>query len=252
MQILIIRHGRTQGNIERRYVGARTEEHLLESEKTDLAVCMNEASDVNTDEWRMAADNKAKVHALIALSPMKRAIETADIMFPWAKLPWKKQINRVDAECGGRSGSVAFSGQPVNQGIHIIEELRETDFGIFEGKTYEELNADPDTRDAYQAWIDSGGTMKIPGGESLEESQARSLEGFHKAVQKAKTDGADQLIIVAHGGTVMSVMQCLFGGNYYDYYTGNGDGYTFELEVDDAGDITAAGTYDRFCGRIRA
>jgi hypothetical protein len=71
-------------------------------------------------------------------------------------------------------------------------------------------------------------------------------------VQKARTAGADQLVIVAHGGTVMSVMQSLFGGNFYDYYTGNGDGYTFELEVDDAGDITAAGTYDRFCGRVRA
>jgi alpha-ribazole phosphatase len=166
---------------------------------------------------------------------MKRALETAEIMIP-----------------GITAGSEEINGDLTGIKFLTIDELHETDFGIFEGRTYEELNADPDTRDAYQAWIDSGGTMKIPDGESLEESQARSLEGFHKAVQKARTAGANQLIIVAHGGTVMSVMQSIFGGNYYDYYTGNGDGYTFELEVDDAGDITAAGTYDRFCGRIRA
>jgi alpha-ribazole phosphatase len=217
MRILIIRHGRTQGNIERRYVGAGTDEHLLDSEREELA------------EVSLCG------RCLVASSPMKRALETAEIMIP-----------------GITAGSEEINGDLTGIKFLTIDELHETDFGIFEGRTYEELNADPDTRDAYQAWIDSGGTMKIPGGESLEESQARSLEGFHKAVQKARTAGADQLVIVAHGGTVMSVMQSLFGGNYYDYYTGNGDGYTFELEVDDAGDITAAGTYDRFCGRIRA
>ena len=216
MRILIIRHGRTQGNIERRYVGAGTDEGLLDSEREELA--------------KLSLSGRC----LVASSPMKRALETAEIMVP------------------GIAGSEEESDDPACIKLLTIDELHETDFGIFEGRTYEELNNDPDTRDAYQAWIDSGGTMKIPGGESLEESQARSLEGFHKAVQKARTAGADQLIIVAHGGTVMSVMQSLFGGNYYDYYTGNGDGYTFELEVDDAGDITAAGTYDRFCGRIRA
>jgi alpha-ribazole phosphatase len=171
---------------------------------------------------------------------MKRAVETAEIMFPWS------------------TGHVT------------VGELRETDFGIFEGKTYEELSNDPERRDAYQAWIDSGGLAKIPGGESMEEARARSVEGFRKAVMAARKagkavfkdeareggsgDAAEEcaLIIVAHGGTVMSVMSSLFRGDYYDYYTGNGEGYTFRLEVDDAGDITAAGTYDRFCGRVRA
>lgn len=151
-----------------------------------------------------------------------------------------------------------------------VDELRETDFGIFEGKTYEELSSDPERRDAYQAWIDSGGIAKIPGGEGMEEARARSVGGFRKAVMAAfgewkagrrdaateggSGDAAEEcaLIIVAHGGTVMSVMSSLFGGDYYDYYAGNGEGYTFRLEVDDAGDITAAGTYDRFCGRVRA
>jgi alpha-ribazole phosphatase len=197
--------------MERRYVGARTDEGLSAEGRAELAV-FGRGEEVSGCAGKV----------LVVTSPMKRALETAEIMFPWCTE------------------------------YMTVGELRETDFGIFEGRTYEELNSDPDTRDAYQAWIDSGGTMKIPGGESLEESQARSLEGFHKAVQKARTAGADQLVIVAHGGTVMSVMQSLFGGNFYDYYTGNGDGYTFELEVDDAGDITAAGTYDRFCGRIRA
>jgi alpha-ribazole phosphatase len=229
MRVLLIRHGRTQGNTERRYVGARTDEGLSAEGRAELAV-FGCAEDVPGCAGKV----------LVVTSPMKRAVETAEIMFPWVA-------------------------------DHVtVDELRETDFGIFEGKTYEELSSDPERRDAYQVWIDSGGIANIPGGESMEEARARSVEGFRKAVMAARKagkavfkdeareggsgDAAEEcaLIIVAHGGTVMSVMSSLFGGDYYDYYTGNGEGYTFRLEVDDAGDITAAGTYDRFCGRVRA
>ena len=210
MIVTVIRHGRTQGNTERRYVGARTDEGLSAEGRAELAV-FGRGEEVSGCAGKV----------LIVTSPMKRAVETAEIMFPWCTE------------------------------YMTVGELRETDFGIFEGKTYEELSNDPERRDAYQAWIDSGGLAKIPGGESMEEARARSIEGFGKAVMAARNKGADQLIAVAHGGTVMSVMSSLFGGDYYDYYAGNGEGYTFRLEVDDAGDITAAGTYDRFCGRVR-
>ena len=252
MRVLLIRHGRTQGNTERRYVGARTDEGLSAEGRAELAVfgcaedvpeCMKNVPECGKNESEgsdvtYAGNCAGKV--LVVTSPMKRAIETAEIMFPWC-------TDRV-----------------------TVDELRETDFGIFEGRTYEELSSDPERRDAYQAWIDSGGLAKIPGGESMEEARARSVEGFRKAVMAAfgewkaghrdavteggSGDAAEEcaLIIVAHGGTVMSVMSRLFGGDYYDYYAGNGEGYTFRLEVDDAGDITAAGTYDRFCGRVRA
>ena len=204
MKVIIIRHGRTKGNTERRYIGSRTDEPLLESEFGEIA------------EIEHARDRE-----ILCISPMLRAKQTAEIM-----LPGMEQI--------------------------VIDDLRETDFGEFEGRTYEELNNDPELSSDYQAWIDSSGTMKIPGGESMEESAARSMRGFARASRIAAENKADRLIVIAHGGTVMAVMSSLFGGSYYDYYAGNGEGYTFQMEVDDAGDVTAAGTYDRFCGRVRA
>ena len=152
---------------------------------------------------------------ILVSSPLRRCMETARILFP-------------------------------QQTPILCADLRECDFGDFEGKNYAELNGDP----VYQAWIDSGGTLPFPHGESPADFRARSCAAFLQIMQ-AHTDAAS-IAMTVHGGTVMSVMQSLFGGNFYDYYTGNGDGYTFELEVDDAGDITAAGTYDRFCGRVRA
>lgn len=198
MKVIIIRHGKTQSNIERRYMGCRTDEDLLETEKLSL------------QDPGIADDD-----LLIISSPMKRSLQTAHIFFP------------------GRE-------------ILVADDLREMDFGIFEGKNYMDLSGDPD----YQAWVDSGCTSRIPGGESMDSFIKRTMTGFREAVRTAIDKRAATLCIVAHGGSIMSVMYSLFGGNYYDYYTQNGDGYIFRLEVDDAGDFAAAGTYDSFCGRV--
>ena len=199
MKVIIIRHGKTQSNIERRYMGCRTDEDLLETEKLSL------------QDPCIADDD-----ILIISSPMKRSLQTAHIFFPGKE-------------------------------VLVADDLREMDFGIFEGKNYMDLSGDPD----YQAWVDSGCTSRIPGGESMDSFIKRTMTGFREAVRTAIDKRAATLCIVAHGGSIMSVMYSLFGGNYYDYYTQNGDGYIFRLEVDDAGDFAAAGTYDSFCGRVR-
>ena len=199
MKVIILRHGKTQSNIERRYMGCRTDEDLLETEESSL------------QDPGIADDD-----ILIISSPMKRSLQTAHIFFPGKE-------------------------------VLVADDLREMDFGIFEGKNYMDLSGDPD----YQAWVDSGCTSRIPGGESMNSFIQRTMTGFREAVRTAIDKRAATLCIVAHGGSIMSVMYSLFGGNYYDYYTQNGDGYIFRLEVDDAGDFAAAGTYDSFCGRVR-
>lgn len=50
------------------------------------------------------------------------------------------------------------------------------DFGAFEGHNYQELSGDP----AYQRWIDSGGTLPFPEGESREEFIRRNVAGYEK------------------------------------------------------------------------
>lgn len=101
----------------------------------------------------------------------------------------------------------------------IVPDFRECDFGLFEGKSYAELNGDP----AYQAWIDSGGTLPFPGGEAREEFIARCVRAFDSIADLWKTDAA----IIAHGGTLMSIMQAhaLPQKDYFDYQVPNGQGF---------------------------
>ena len=177
MRCILVRHGKTAGNLEKRYIGSRTDEPLL----PESLASIKESDDVS---------------AFVFTSPMLRARQTADALFP------------------GREKI-------------IIEELSETDFGLFEGKNYKELTGDPD----YQRWIDSGGTIAFPGGEDPADFRERSFSGFVKAVETAAEKGCESIWIVAHGGTVMSVMSRLAGGDYYDFMSSCAEGYELELEV---------------------
>ena len=73
----------------------------------------------------------------------------------------------------------------------VWPELREISFGIFEGKSYDELNGRAD----YAAWLAGDWFGNVPpGGESFAQAQARILAGL----ARMQAQGEDILAVV-HG-----------------------------------------------------
>ncbi|MBR2284136.1 MAG: histidine phosphatase family protein [Ruminococcus sp.] len=181
MMIYLIRHGLTAGNLEKRYIG-RTDEPLCQKGIEELSLLTYPRCGV------------------LVCSPMKRCIQTAELLFP-------------------------------GQELHICEGLRECDFGSFEGKNYAELSGDPD----YQRWIDSQGEMRFPGGESPDRFRKRCTEAFIRTV--SAYSGISSLAFVVHGGTIMSILEkfALPHRSYYDWHTENGHGWLCRY---DGGKIT--------------
>lgn len=156
-----------------------------------------------------------------------------------------------------------------NQSCQIIEKWKEMNFGSFEGKTYLELNGNKD----YQRWIDSGGTLPFPGGESREEFILRCRAGLmdcltrltekksdtfrsedqskrinkicfieqenelKKASQPKKVQG--KVVCVVHGGTIMALFDSYGKGSYFDYQCRCGQGYecTLSYTTDENGAV---------------
>ena len=176
MRIDFIRHGKTAGNEELRYVG-RTDEALSFSGISEL---------VNI--------NYPPCGILIS-SPMKRCIQTAQLIFP--------------------------DKEPI-----ICDELRECDFGDFEGRNYLELSMDS----RYQRWIDSGGEDAFPNGESPDEFKKRCIDGFLECVKDVSDDGV--VTFMVHGGTIMAVLEHFAQPHrsYYDWHIANGHGYITEFD----------------------
>ena len=186
-ELILIRHGKTAGNLLGRYIGSRTDEPLCDEGREGLA-----------------GKQLPEVERLY-VSPMKRCVETAEILWPGFD---RKKMQKVT-------------------------DLRECDFGDFENKNYKELSGNRD----YQAWIDSNGTLPFPNGEAMDAFKSRCREAFAHIVEEVS--GAEQewiasgktgifrAGIVVHGGTIMAILE-QYGypkAAYFDYQVKNGCGY---------------------------
>ncbi len=169
MKVIFIRHGETEGNILKKYIG-----------KTDEPLCSQGIENVKNRRYPECD--------ILIVSPMKRCMQTADIIYPS-----KEKL--------------------------VYDGLKECDFGNFEGKNYIELK----DSDEYQKWIDSGGTLAFPGGEAPEEFKKRTNSTFKRIMDKISKKCT--VAFVVHGGTIMSVMEKLGvpEKSYYDYMLLNGD-----------------------------
>ena len=109
------------------------------------------------------------------------------------------------------------------------ERLRETDFGIFEGKSYEQLKTLP----AYQEWLASGGEAVIEQGESRAQMTDRCLKGFAHQLKLAEQDGCRCVLFVVHGGSIMAILEryALPQRPFYDFQVENGQGWQLDLPL---------------------
>lgn len=209
MKIVFIRHGKTKGNMQAKYIGT-----------TDEEICSEGAEEI------MLHIGKYPKADIVFVSPMKRCIQTAMLIYP----ELFKALNNDNKNSENANIPVFESDMISNYKISIINEFREIDFGEFEGKNYSELSGNP----AYQEWIDSGGKNTFPNGESRECFSKRCVGGFEKSIEKCRKLAKEGrlkedavVVFVVHGGTIMSVLEKYdtSGGDYFDYQCANGDGY---------------------------
>lgn len=150
-----------------------------------------------SEQGRRALKPSPRRVELVYVTPLRRTGETAALLFPHAR-----QI--------------------------AVDDLREMDFGAFEGRNFQEMAQDPD----YRAWVDGACEGRCPGGESRPEFCRRVCAAFAALVDQALECEAKELVIVAHGGTQMAVMEgfALPQRAYFDWHLKSGQGYVLDTE----------------------
>jgi broad specificity phosphatase PhoE len=83
--------------------------------------------------------------------------------------------------------------------VEVWEELKEIDFGEWEGLTYEEIREK--YGDLINKWMENTSEFSIPGGDSWEKISERARR-FLKKVQERKEKIA---LAVSHGGLIKAV-----------------------------------------------
>ena len=149
-------------------------------------------------ETAKAAGSDPSVQEVI-VTPLRRTQMTAAILFP----------NAVQHVCPG---------------------LREMDFGTFENRSAREMYDDAD----FRYWVEQTRCMgPCPHGEARMVFQHRVCAAFRREVEKAQKDGRERLYIVAHGGTIMSVMSrfAVPKADYFDWRLNNCQGYRCNVQM---------------------
>lgn len=80
----------------------------------------------------------------------------------------------------------------------LIQELREMNFGNWEGKTYEDLKEDL----LYQHWLSEPFRHCPPEGESFQEFAKRIRTGWKRMIQEILIQGISSCALVTHGGVI--------------------------------------------------
>lgn len=111
---------------------------------------------------------------MVFCSPMRRTLQTAAILLDGRDVP-----------------------------LVAVPELREIDFGDFEGRSYEDMKDDP----AYTAWLDTNCEGPIPGGDFPESFRDDVEVCFESLMETCRTERVERALIVSHGGVLGTILE---------------------------------------------
>lgn len=181
----LVRHGLTQGNIDGIYMGGGLDMPL---------------SAQGVDGLRALAGRFGYpvVDTLFA-SPMQRALQSAEILFPAAR------------------------------DKNILEELRECRFGEFEGLKVAQLMED----ERFTRWLDPKSGFVPAGGESGAQFAARCVAALHAMLEHQMKNGIAEAACVTHGGVIMSMLSQMGLPRKApaQWMTDNGAGFTVQTST---------------------
>lgn len=125
-------------------------------------------------------------------SDLKRCVQTAGLLFP-------------------------------NKEIYRMPELREMNFGLWEGKVHDELAGNPQ----YEQWLESWFEMQIPGGESAQLFNARVESGWEKVNGMIVRKRIRTTAIVTHDGVIRYLLSSLGSEkrHFWDWKIPHGSGF---------------------------
>ncbi|MBQ2974139.1 MAG: histidine phosphatase family protein [Clostridia bacterium] len=179
--IHLIRNALTDENLEGRYIG-HTNVEISEEGKEQLR--------------QMKAGLVYPPVDAVFTSPLKRCLQTADILYP--------------------------DNKPL-----VIDGFIEYNFGEFENKTAEQL----EKYEEFPRWLAGERGVKPPYGESNEEFAKRVCDTFEKVAEGLMKTGTTSAAIVTHGGVIMTILAAYGIPEYpmHEWLTPNGCGFTVKV-----------------------
>lgn len=190
IELYLIRHGMTLGNVEHRYIGRQTDEPLSEDGRQQL--------EKRKDQWAQVC--RTWDMSYVFVSPMLRCRQTAEILFP--------QIPQIEIDPWREMDFGEFEGK------NYIELQKNPNYQAW--------------IDSNGTLPFPGGESRETFIKRCEQGFYRMLIGIKGRLQKMDEKQPSSKITagaVVHGGTIMAILSSFYGGDYFDHQVKNGGGY---------------------------
>lgn len=158
IRLHLIRHGLTKANEEGFYAGGGSDIPLSEQGIKQLE--------------KLKKEFTYPALPVVFCSPMQRAIQTVNILFP------------------------------VAQDKIVVEELRENMFGIFEGQNADDLVKD----EQFLQWLNPQSGFVPAGGESPQVFSERVVKAMGSMLEYMFRNNIEQAACVTHAGVISSIL----------------------------------------------
>ena len=133
---------------------------------------------------------------VIFTGPLKRCTQTCEVLYPHVK--------------------------PI-----VVDELTEMNFGLWEGKSANELKGDP----LFESWLAGDKNAIPPNGESNDDFTRRICLMFQDIVDGLIKTGNTDCAIITHGGVIMTLL-AVYGlpqAKPFDWACDNGYGFSMRI-----------------------
>ncbi|AET59716.1 fructose-2,6-bisphosphatase [Paenibacillus terrae HPL-003] len=202
LELVLVRHGTTLWNRERRYLG-----------HSDLGLLPGAEQELEPLREKLQRHSFARIYC----SDLIRCRQTLQIIWPESKPELRLELtSKWDSE--------RFLPNRSAWSVIMEPRLRELHFGEWDGKTYDML------KDValYRAWIDEPQRVTPPGGEPWKDFVNRlgefldSLYEWRKMMEIQKiglSDAPPSVLVVTHGGVIRQLACMLVPG--HDFWSLN-------------------------------
>lgn len=180
-RLVLLRHGQTHGNVERRL---------------DTRPPGAELTDLGRDQARAFARALPRPPALIAHSVATRAVQTAYEI-------------RAEIDTDGRIGAATDSGATI--GSHELEGIHEVQVGDLENRGDDAAHEDFNT--IYRRWHGGEHGLPLPGGETAHHVLDRYLPVLNRLRMRYLEDDTfhGDIVVVSHGAAIRLAAAVLAG-----------------------------------------
>jgi probable phosphoglycerate mutase len=92
-------------------------------------------------------------------------------------------------------------GNKINKPVHVISDIREMNFGKWEGLTIDDIKLK--YQDTYNIWRNTPHIAQIPGAETMLQVQERAMKGVYNIIKKHPNKN---IVLVSHGVAIKTII----------------------------------------------